>query len=77
MISGQTYRSLGGHVDEIPWDVIPYYRDVKRASRRLKSPAYRLFIQQFVLANKEWNIKAPYYLQFVRGSQQSPVDSNV
>ena len=45
------------------------------ASRRLRSPTPRLFVQQIVRANTKENTKAPYHRPFIRGMHRPPVDS--
>ena len=60
-ISGVLCRVMG--VDTTP---MPYYTDVTRMSRRLKSPATWLFVQQLDRVDNKENILAPHYWLFVR-----------
>ena len=45
-------------------------------SRHLNSPAYQLFVHEFIWAGIKRNIKAVHHWIFVRGIHRSPVDSS-
>ena len=57
------------------WNKKPWWFSDDTWAYRQKSPINPLFVQYFVTANNNENIKAAHYWPFVMGIHRSPVDS--